>query len=140
MKWNALNVTGEDMQSQMGEDNLQARGDKLPVQVGKAMQKEDSLQAHQGQEDNLVVLQQEDNPLELQQDNHLVQEDTQAGEDSLQAVLGSLEEGRPGSLVLPVGSQVLELGNLLQVHLDIHHRQVLDKLLPLLLHRLLRAL
>ena len=128
------------MQSQMGEDNLQVQGDKLPVQVGKAMQKEDSLQAHQGQEDNLVVLQQEDNPLELQQDNHLVQEDTQAGEDSLQAVLGSLEEGRPGSLVLPVGSQVLELGNLLQVHLDIHHRQVLDKLLRLLLHRLLRAL
>ena len=124
----------------MGEDNLQVQGDKLPVQVGKAMQKEDSLQAHQGREDNLVVLQQEDNPLELQQDNHLVQEDTQAGEDSLQAVLGSLEEGRPGSLVLPVGSQVLELGNLLQVHLDIHHRQVLDKLLPLLLHRLLRAL
>ena len=128
------------MQSQMGEDNLRAQGDKLPVQVGKAMQKEDSLQAHQGREDNLVVLQQEDNPLELQQDNHLVQEDTQAGEDSLQAVLGSLEEDRPGSLVLPVGSQVLELGNLLQVHLDIHHRQVLDKLLPLLLHRLLRAL
>ena len=124
----------------MGEDNLRAQGDKLPVQVGKAMQKEDSLQAHQGREDNLVVLQQEDNPLELQQDNHLVQEDTQAGEDSLQAVLGSLEEDRPGSLVLPVGSQVLELGNLLQVHLDIHHRQVLDKLLPLLLHRLLRAL
>ena len=122
------------MQSQMGEDNLRAQGDKLPVQVGKAMQKEDSLQAHQGQEDNL------DSPLELQQDNHLVQEDTQAGEDSLQAVLGSLEEGRPGSLVLPVGSQVLELGNLLQVHLDIHHRQVLDKLLHLLLHWLLRAL
>ena len=140
MKWNALNVTGEDMQSQMGEDNLQVQGDKLPVQVGKAMQKEDSLQAHQGREDNLVVLQQEDNPLELQQDNHLVQEDTQAGEDSLQAVLGSLEEGRPGSLVLPVGSQVLELGNLLQVHLDIHHRQVLDKLLRLLLHWLRRAL
>ena len=128
------------MQSQMGEDNLRAQGDKLPVQVGKAMQKEDSLQAHQGQEDNLVVLQQEDNPLELQQDNHLVQEDTQAGEDSPQAVLGSLEEGRPGSLVLPVGSQVLELGNLLQVHLDIHHRQVLDKLLRLLLHWLRRAL
>ena len=128
------------MQSQMGEDNLRAQGDKLPVQVGKAMQKEDSLQAHQGQEDNLVVLQQEDNPLELQQDNHLVQEDTQAGEDSPQAVLGSLEEDRPGSLVLPVGSQGLGLGNLLQVHLDIHHRQVLDKLLPLLLHWLLRAL
>ena len=128
------------MQSQMGEDNLRAQGDKLPVQVDKAMQKEDSLQAHQGQEDNLVVLQQEDSPLELQQDNHLVQEDTQAGEDSPQAVLGSLEEGRPGSLVLPVGSQVLELGNLLQVHLDIHHRQVLDKLLRLLLHWLRRAL
>ena len=115
------------MRSQTGEDNLRAQGDKLPVQVDRAMKKEDSLRAHQGQEDNLVVLQQEDNPLELQQDNHLVQEDTQAGEDSLQAVLGSLEEDRPGSLVLLVGSQVLELGNLLQVHLDIHHRQVLDK-------------
>ena len=128
------------MQSQTGEDNLQAQGDKLPVQVDKAMQKEDSLQVHQGLVDSLVVLQQEDNLLELQQDNHLVQEDTQAGEDSLQAVLGSLEEGRPGSLVLPVGSQVLELGNLLQVHLDIHHQQVLDRLLHLLLHRWLRAL
>ena len=128
------------MQSQTGEDNLQAQGDKVPVQVDKAMQMEDSLQAHQGQEDSLVVLQQEDNLLELQQDNHLVREDTQAGEDSLQAVLGSLEEGRPGSLVLPVGSQVLELGNLLQVHLDIHHQQVLDRLLHLLLHRWLRAL
>ena len=128
------------MQSQTEEDNLQAQRDKAPVQVGKALQKEDSLQAHQGQEDNLVVLQQEDNLLELQQDNHLVREDTQAGEDSLPAVLGSLEEGRLGSLVLPVGSQVLELGNLLQVHLDTHHRQVLDKLLHLLLHRWLRAL
>ena len=128
------------MQSQTGEDNLQAQGDKLPVQVDKAMQKEDSLQVHQGLVDSLVVLQQEDNLLELQQDNHLVQEDTQVGEDSLQAVLGSLEEGRPGSLVLPVGSQVLELGNLLQVHLDIHHQQVLDRLLHLLLHRWLRAL
>ena len=128
------------MQSQTGEDNLQAQGDKLPVQVDKAMQKEDSLQVHQGLVDSLVVLQQEDNLLELQQDNHLVQEDTQVGEDSLQAVLGSLEEGRPESLVLPVGSQVLELGNLLQVHLDIHHQQVLDRLLHLLLHRWLRAL
>ena len=100
------------MQSLMEVGNPQEQGGKPLEQEDRAHWKEDNLLVHQ-------------------QDNHLERVDSQAEEDSLRAVLGSLGAGMQGSLSLRLDIQVLELGSLPQVLLGIHlqgHRGIQELL------------